>query len=239
MRRIVLTMPIKKHWIHGNLREMAYFYNFKVFEDVVAKGGLSVKNGCIIVQDNSLVVISSNKALGVAANGYGNGGGVFVTTSRHDDNLWWEELWGDGGAGNGAAATFEEEGIFSSDSINLSVNNNTANRWGGGLYAGISPPWWYIRNVPGIPNNAKSFVRLINGRVSGNECKTSANTSPYMPSQIAAERVNGAGAILDFCKTRVSGRGTGTDIGLYTYDSIFPVWMGITFSSLATWTLQE
>jgi hypothetical protein len=27
-------------WLHGDLKDMAYFYNFKVFEDIVTKGEL-------------------------------------------------------------------------------------------------------------------------------------------------------------------------------------------------------
>lgn len=29
-----------KRWLHGDLKDMAFFYNFKLFEHVVDKGGL-------------------------------------------------------------------------------------------------------------------------------------------------------------------------------------------------------
>lgn len=29
---------MSQRWLHGDLKDMAYFYNFKVFEDVVTKG---------------------------------------------------------------------------------------------------------------------------------------------------------------------------------------------------------
>jgi predicted outer membrane repeat protein len=151
----------------------------------------------------------------VGSNAYGNGGGVFVTTSRHDDNFWWEAGWGNGGAGNGAAHVFEADGYFSSSSPNLLVDNNTATRWGGGIYAGISRPWYYIRTVWPNANNNTAVVHCGNGTVLGNDCDGYAlrRYSAYKPAQVAAERVDGE---LAFDNATIRGTGNNTDhIGIY------------------------
>jgi len=28
------------HWLHGDFRDVAYFYNYPLYDDIVAKGGL-------------------------------------------------------------------------------------------------------------------------------------------------------------------------------------------------------
>lgn len=36
-----LTTPsIFDHWLHGDFRDVAYFYNYKLYGDVVVKGAL-------------------------------------------------------------------------------------------------------------------------------------------------------------------------------------------------------
>ena len=183
-------------------------------------GGLSVKSGRIIVDGNSMVTIKNNNASGSAINGYGNGGGVFVTTSRHDDNLIdWPP-----GAGNGAAIVFNEDGKFFSSSSNLTIMNNAASRWGGGLYAGISHPWYYIGTIWPYYNIASLNISLTYGKVSGNGCEQDAMNSPsYKPMQIAAECVagyiGGAQASLIFDNATIIGGGSLDHIGIYTYQS--------------------
>ena len=185
----------------------------------VSGGGLSAKSGCIIVQGNAAVAVSGNKAEGIAANGYGNGGGIFITTSRHDDFIIdWPP-----GAGHGAAMVFGEDGFFSSQSSNLSIEDNAAKRWGGGLYAGISPPWYFIASNSGNYNEAS--VTFNHGSISGNTCETpeKATSSSFMPSQITAECVLGSSAVLDFGDASIIGNATTlTDIGIYLYLSKMP-----------------
>jgi hypothetical protein len=38
--RSVNDEPYQQRWRHGDWKDVAYFYNFKVYEDVVTKGGL-------------------------------------------------------------------------------------------------------------------------------------------------------------------------------------------------------
>ncbi|MDD2230689.1 MAG: hypothetical protein PHY48_14985 [Candidatus Cloacimonetes bacterium] len=33
-------VPYKQHWKHGDWKAAAFFYNFKVYEDIITKGGL-------------------------------------------------------------------------------------------------------------------------------------------------------------------------------------------------------
>jgi len=208
----------------------------------VSGGGLSAKSGRIYIEDVASVVVNGNRAEGSTANGYGNGGGVFVTTSRHDDAFFWEEAipFLEGGAGNGAAYVFKEDGVFSSSSPNLLIYGNIAYGWGGGLYVGISPPWYYVRSISGNKNNAS--VVLENGTVSDNTCiKLSTKSPQYTPAQIAAERVAGSKASLVFNGAKVSGRVPLGDIGIYTLDSIpLPVYNPVpTFSFLAVGIIEE
>ena len=35
-------MPLEngRKWLHGDFRDVAYFYNFMLYDDIVSKGGL-------------------------------------------------------------------------------------------------------------------------------------------------------------------------------------------------------
>jgi hypothetical protein len=59
-----------------------------------------------------------------------------------------------------------------------------------------------------------------------------------MPAQIAAERVQGGGAVLDFGGTTISGNAT-TDIGIYTRNSIASGTAGTVFGVLAAPIITE
>jgi hypothetical protein len=37
---IRLTSKTKHRWLHGDFRDVAYFYNYKLYDDLVAKGNL-------------------------------------------------------------------------------------------------------------------------------------------------------------------------------------------------------
>lgn len=70
-------------------------------------GGLSVKSGTLIVA--GAMVVSDNQAEGASPSGFGNGGGLFVTTSEWDDTI-----------GLVVAQTFQEWGNHRNASIWLS-----------------------------------------------------------------------------------------------------------------------
>lgn len=203
---------------------------------MVSGGGVSVKSATVWVL--GAVSLSGNKASGNAVDGYGNGGGVYVTTSYHDDNPvefnWdWPPVYP--GAGWGAASLYNEDGNLLSYVSSFSVNNNEANRWGGGVYAGISPPWY--GSIP--PSNMCAAVIMVqNGSISGNTAGTRANTSTCFPAQIAIERIGDDGASANFDGAAISGHPT-NDIGIYVWNSISPTASATTFSSLGISYLEE
>ena len=188
--------------------------------------GLSVKSGKAFIQGS--VTAQGNSANGSASAGYGNGGGIFITTSYHDDN---PPL----GVGWGAATLYNDHGTLSSTVSGVAVNGNSAQRWGGGVYAGVSPPWygsWPPKNVD------EASVTLKNATVQNNTAAQAANVSPFMPAQIAGERVQGGSAVLDFGGTTIGGNAA-TDIGIYTWDAIAPATAGTVFGALAAPTIAE
>ena len=101
-------------------------------------GGLSVKSGDVDVfgGPDYPVTIRENSTLLTGSPSYGNGGGVYVTTSRFDDFC---------GAGHGAAFVWGHGSLNLSDGASgpvgrhVVVMHNEAKRWGGGVYAGLLP----------------------------------------------------------------------------------------------------
>ncbi len=198
-------------------------------------GGLSVKSGKAFVYGNT--TIQGNAASGQAVDGFGNGGGIFVTTSYYDESE--TEIDVAKIAGRLAARLFDDHGyLFSGYSGNmLNVVSNQATRWGGGIYVGISNPWYGTV----WPNNyAESKVTLADAAVKHNNAGKFALGALMKPAQFAAERVDDAlttlflgGTIpltaipipgspkLDFIRTQFDGNPT-IDIGIYYLDSIRP-----------------
>lgn len=194
-------------------------------------GGLSVKSGRAYIEGATL--IQGNSAVGAVAAGYGNGGGIFVTTSYYDDNPFIPG--GDPlGAGFWAAIVYGEQGFIQSLANGVSITGNSATRWGGGLYAGLSDPWHNDGPVP--PRNLDNAkVTVKNASILNNTAGLRTRRSALLPAQVAAERVQGNGTILDFGGTTIGGA-VATDIGIYTWDSIAPAAGTVFLPSLAaTW----
>jgi len=117
----------------------------------------------------------------------------------------------------------------------VQIIQNEANRWGGGVYAGISPPLY--GSIP--PKNVVAAqVTLKNATVQNNTAGQAANVSAFMPAQIAGERVQGGAAVLAFGGTTIGGNAA-TDIGIYTWDSIAPATVGTVYGALAAPTITE
>jgi len=159
-------------------------------------GGLSVKSSCATLNNN--VTIQGNHAEGNAAGGWANGGGIYVTTCRYE------------GMGM-AAIIFDSDGVLSCNSSSVSVKNNTANRWGGGLYAGVYAP------DSSVVETAGTSIIFDSVSVASNYALSYASGSiPLCPSQIATENVGNGTTIydLDFQDTQISGN-PNSDIGIF------------------------
>lgn len=79
-------------------------------------GGISVKSARTDL--SGTVTVGGNMALGNAAAGWGNGGGVYATTAAYE--------------GNGSVATlYQDEGTIVGPSTGVLIRNNLASRWGG------------------------------------------------------------------------------------------------------------
>ena len=101
----------------------------------------------------------------------------------------------------------------------LVINGNEAKRWGGGLYVGISPPW-YNASFP-LKSLCEAKVTANNATYFCNVASWSAGQCLLIPAQIACERVGGTSAVLSFDGAFVTGD-TSADIGIYAWDSIEP-----------------
>ena len=108
---------------------------------------------------------------------------------------------------------------------------NFANRWGGGLYVGLSPAWYELPG--GAPTRCDpANISLLSASITMNESGFAGNQTSLKPSQIATERVAeylypagpaGFDAKLDFLNSSISGNQT-TDIGVYVwFPGLIPV----------------
>lgn len=148
-------------------------------------GGLSVKSGrCIITADSALgeeVLITGNAAQGNQAQGVGDGGGICITSSGFDP----EDAW----VGIGAAILYGPGTlrIAANPSSYVSVTSNSAARWGGGLYAGLSMAQFSAKE------STLAYFSFHNGRVETkcefrmNTARETAEADSLFPSQIAFE----------------------------------------------------
>lgn len=192
-------------------------------------GGLSVKSGNAYLAGT--VVIQTNTANGTASGGYGNGGGIFITTSFHDDVPPFGAGWG--------AASIWGHGLAVATNATLTISHNTAKRWGGGVYVGLSDPWY------GIANTTASKVTLTGISILQNVAEMEADASSLFPAQVAFERVqsdlltppfwSAVGSLQD---STIEGNPI-TDIGIYMRDSITVNTNGCSFTYLASEVISE
>lgn len=183
-------------------------------------GGLSVKSGNVYLSGS--IVIQTNEANGSAVVGYGNGGGLFATTSFHDDlsaGMVAASIWG--------------HGLVQTTGISMNVSFNTAKRWGGGVYVGLSDPWYDEANV------SASKVSLSGISILQNRANMEASGSSLLPAQVVFERVQGSILIPPFWSalgsvenSAIEGNPT-TDIGIYMLDSVTVFTNGCSFNNLA------
>ncbi len=202
-------------------------------------GGVSVKSGRLTV--SGAARIDGNRALGDEDNGFGNGGGLFVSTSYYDDIFIFNQSTATNssffGAGSLAAFFYNEHGYLSASEGTVTLRSNLANRWGGGLYVGLPPPWW----VGFWPENyAESKVWLLGAQIENNVALTGEAYSTLRPAQVVSERVDksGTSSSLTIDNSSVSGNPT-SDIGVYVRNSLWPSTNGVAFSSLATNILEN
>jgi len=193
-----------------------------LFVDNQAKsngGGISSKSANIRFNGNTRIV--RNTASGESSLYHGNGGGVFVSTSAYDDAA---------GAGWGAAKIYGDGSLTRTDG-HLVIAENTAEGWGGGLYAGIVYPLYMLED-PQIPSFCYSTVALSNATVSNNVCRTRVFGSTCFPSQLVFERMAGPASPVSFDSVVIDGNAF-QDIGILFLESALPSLNGVTFLNLA------
>lgn len=189
-------------------------------------GGLSVKSGDAYLGET--VVIVTNAATGTAASGYGNGGGIFVTTSYYDDSPIPNPLE----AAGYWAATIWGHGVLESENASLSIRGNSANRWGGGLFVGLSPPWY----GSGLNNLAACRVTIQTSDIANNTAGTAATATSLLPALATLEHVETGPVALD--GSSFSGN-PATDIGVYELSSVGATTNNCTFTNLAVEVLTQ
>jgi hypothetical protein len=177
-------------------------------------GGLSVKSATAKLPGT--VSIVRNHALGVNEEAtWGNGGGIYITTGRHDSF-------------EGAVAyLYQNDGTLLSTSPTVTLSQNTAARWGGGLYVG-----W---PVDGERVGATAEFELANVTMNHASQSITYGGVTLLPSQIVTEQatnddcavvIEGSPpecnfrAALDFTVTIITGDApTFPDIGTYQLKS--------------------
>ena len=168
-------------------------------------GAISVKSGDLSIYDKA--VIQANAANGSASTGHGNGGGLFVTTSR----------W-DGKVGFGAAVLYQSEGtIFVDEDSDVTISDNAANRWGGGLFGGITPAVYDINLVPFAIRYVAGRISILNATFSSNTCLAACSNSPLFPSELAFVRFLSEFNCISLKNTEFVGRND--EVALYLLES--------------------
>ena len=198
-------------------------------------GGISTKSGRIYLYNNVSVLFNKVDTLS-AADGYGNGGGLFAGTSYYDDGFVWIEDWElKKGAGAWASYLYGENGLIESESSSVKIEGNIAERWGGGFYAGLFPSL-YGNFAP--KNRVDASINFQNAIVTNNISYTVSNNSSDYPAQVACERVDNGG-VLDFSGLNIAGD-QNTDIGVYLWDTTEqPTTNGIIYVNLAEEYVEE
>lgn len=190
-------------------------------------GGISVKSGSVSMYDRADV--QSNRALGTAVSGHGNGGGVYVTTSRYD------ELFG---AGTGAAILFESDGALSVlNGSDVRIENNQACRWGGGLFGGAIPPVYDLYLNPAAYSSVSGHASLVGATISSNVCGVACKDSSWKPAQAAFVRWLGTFSHLSFTGTSFSGKTDET--GVYLLESDMEPLSGCLFAGFGQDVVEE
>ena len=118
-------------------------------------GGISVKSGRLEVIGHLDIV--ENGFTNTPTAGNGNGGGLYVTTSYHDDG--WPF-----GAGFRAAQLYDDDGTVASSPGMVRIANNSATRWGGGVYVGLTPLLPYEL----FHRDCHAFVSLLGATITEN-----------------------------------------------------------------------
>ena len=111
------------------------------------------------------------------------------------------------------------------------MSENTAEGWGGGLYAGIIYPLYMLED-PLLPSMCYSTITLSNVTVSNNICRTPVFDSTCFPSQLVFERMAGQPSPISFDFVVIDGNEF-RDIGILFLESALPSLNGVTFLNLA------
>lgn len=186
-----------------------------------------MKSGSVSMYDRADV--QSNRALGTAVSGHGNGGGVYVTTSRYD------ELFG---AGTGAAILFESDGALSVlNGSDVRIENNQACRWGGGLFGGAIPPVYDLYLNPAAYSSVSGHASLVGATISSNVCGVACKDSSWKPAQAAFVRWLGTFSHLSFTGTSFSGKTDET--GVYLLESDMEPLSGCLFAGFGQDVVEE
>ena len=219
--------------IHVSAGGMVFLQGFGSHTNVIASnaassngGGISIKSGRVYFEGTN--VLTGNIARGDHSTDHGNGGGLFVTTSGQDDFF---------GAGHGAAMVYSENGHAEVLSGPLSIINNSAAGWGGGIYAGLVHPlnesdFLTFSTCPGVVVVSNTY--LENNTAS----KACVEDQCLFPSQMAFERFgNGFGPFrIENCF--LSGDSI-RDVGIYLLETTVPFTNNVTYSSLGRLLLRE
>jgi hypothetical protein len=174
-------------------------------------GAISIKSAHV---DIGSAAVTFNEADGAMGSGWGNGGGAYVTTCAYE-------------AEGMAANVYQEDGTLTTTSIGALIEQNTAARFGGGLYVGI-----YDNGVPqqgtGVPRLAAARIDIPTQVIRSNNCVAAISVSGSLafPSQVVAENVQAVPAprlmspVLGFNTTVIEGSAPLSDVGIYTTNSI-------------------
>ena len=195
-------------------------------------GGISVKSGRLEVIGHLDIV--ENGFTNTPTAGNGNGGGLYVTTSYHDDG--WPF-----GAGFRAAQLYDDDGTVASSPGMVRIANNSATRWGGGVYVGLTPLLPYEL----FHRDCHAFVSLLGATITENNAMQASMYESGVPSQVCLERFTGAnpplagnGGRVILIDASIVGNDQ-NDIGIYSFDAPPAITNGVQFLHVLYQTLAD
>ena len=99
----------------------------------------------------------------------------------------------------------------------VTISDNAANRWGGGLFGGITPAVYDINLVPFAIRYVAGRISILNATFSSNTCLAACSNSPLFPSELAFVRFLSEFNCISLKNTEVVGRND--EVALYLLES--------------------
>lgn len=190
-------------------------------------GGIGCKNGLLEMSASSTgISIEANTVQEHLENGGGYGGGIYLSTAFNDLSFFGKFggiVWTSADDLFGPGKLNVDDGMSGSTQRRITIKDNWAKQWGGGLFVGVP-----------AAINADCEVE-VNCLFDMNICATTGANSPlYYPNEVVSYEQDGK---VNMKTSHINGPASG--IGLYKKNSDGYIWGAVTFGLGIGKTFQD